>query len=238
MKQANMNILGVLTAIGVIASIQSSHAALYQSATTTIGGAPVDATAQITISGTSVKVVLTDKYADPVSVGSVLNGISFNVTGATGASGLTADSANTVDLTGASPVYGTASGATVASEFTLGNSGSVITLSSLGSTGPDYLIVGPAGYGSANGSLQNGAHNPFILETATFYFTLSGKASFSESDITSLTFLFGTSRDSSTSTLTNDIPVVPEPSTVVAGALLLLPLGVQAVRSLRNRKQQ
>lgn len=237
MMLSNTKVLTVLAGLGILASTQSSYAVLYQSSSTTVGGQPVDATAQITISGTTVKVVLTDKYADPASVGSVLNGISFNVSGATGVSGLTADSANTVDLSGASPVYGSVSGATVASEFTLSNVGSLITLSSLGSTGPDYLIIGPAGYDSANGSLQNGAHNPFILETATFYFTLSGKASFSESDITSLTFLFGTSTDSSTSTITNDIPVVPEPSTVIAGALLLVPLGVQAARSLRNRKQ-
>jgi len=32
------------------------------------------------------------------------------------------------------------------------------------------------------------------------------------------------------------IPPVPEPSTVIAGALMLVPLGVQAVRRLRNRK--
>jgi hypothetical protein len=30
---------------------------------------------------------------------------------------------------------------------------------------------------------------------------------------------------------------VPEPATVIAGALLLIPLGVQAARTLRNRKQ-
>ena len=34
---------------------------------------------------------------------------------------------------------------------------------------------------------------------------------------------------------TNDIPVVPEPSTVVAGALLLLPLGVASLRRLRKQ---
>lgn len=230
MKQ-NIIIKAILlgTAVGLLA--QSSYATVtYQSAFTTAGGAPVNATADITISGTSMTVKLTDLYADPVSVGSVLNGITINVTGATGASGLTADSATTVDLSGASPVYGAASGATVASEFTLSNAGSLITLSSLGSTGPDYLIIGPAGYGSANGSLQNGPHNPFIYGTATFYFTLSGANSFSENDLGNLTFLFGTSTDSSTSTHTS----VPEPSTVIAGALLLLPLGVSAIRVLRK----
>jgi len=236
MKFNSIKFFGIgLAAAGLLISTQSSHAVLYQSATTTVGGAPVNSTAEITISGTSVTVKLSDLLADPASVGSVLNGISFNLNGATGASGLTADGANTVNLQGASPVYGSISGATVASEFTLSNVGSQIILSSLGSTGPDYLIIGPAGYGSANGSLKNGPHNPFILETATFYFTLSGANSFSVNDISGLTFLFGTSTDSSTSR-TNDIPVVPEPSTVIAGALLLVPLGVQAVRRLRNRK--
>lgn len=216
-------------AVGLLT--QSSYATVtYQSALTTAGGAPVNATADITISGTSMTVKLTDLYANPASVGSVLNGIKISVTGATGASGLTADAANTVDLSSGSPVYGSATGATVASEFTLSSAGSLITLSSLGSTGPDYLIIGPAGYGAANGSIQSGPHNPFILGTATFYFNLSGANSFSENDLGDLTFLFGTSTDSSTSTHTS----VPEPSTVIAGALLLLPLGVSAMRVLRK----
>lgn len=216
-------------AVGMLA--QSSYATItYTSAGTTVGGAPVSATADISISGTTMTVKLTDLYADPASVGSVLNGITVNVAGATGAINLAANAANTVDLSSGSPVYGSATGATVASEFTLSSAGSAITLSSLGATGPDYLIIGPAGYGSANGSIQSGPHNPFILQTATFFFTLTGAGSFSESNLGALTFLFGTSSDSSTSTHTS----VPEPSTVVAGALLLLPLGFSAVRVLRK----
>ena len=220
--------------LGAIAALlaQSSYGTLtYQSSSTTALGNPVNATAAITISGTSMTVTLTDLLADPGSVASVLNGITVNVTGATGASGLTANAVNTVDLTSGSPVYGTATGATVASEFSLSHVGSAITLSSLGATGPDYLIIGPAGYGSANGSIQSGPHNPFILGTATFQFTLSGAGSFSESNLGNLTFLFGTSTDSSTSTKTSS---VPEPSTVLAGALLLVPLGVQTLRRMRK----
>lgn len=219
--------------LGALAALlaQSSYGTVtYTSSTTTVGGNPVSAKADITISGTSMTVTLTDLLADPVSVASILNGITINVAGATGASGLTANAANTVDLTSGSPVYGTATGATVASEFSLSNAGSVITLSSLGSTGPDYLIIGPAGYGSANGSIQSDPHNPFILGTATFFFNLTGAGSFSESSLGELTFLFGTGTDSSTSTHTS----VPEPSTVIAGALLLLPLGFSAIRVLRK----
>ena len=57
-----------------------------------------------------------------------------------------------------------------------------------------------------------------------------------ESGITGFTFLYGTGSDYGGTTRTN-ITSIPEPSTVVAGALLLLPLGVQAVRSIRSRKQ-
>jgi hypothetical protein len=51
-----------------------------------------------------------------------------------------------------------------------------------------------------------------------------------------VTFLYGTGSDYGGTTRTN-ITSVPEPTTVIAGALLLVPMGVQAVRSYRNRKQ-
>jgi hypothetical protein len=62
--------------------------------------------------------------------------------------------------------------------------------------------------------------------------TLSGSSPFSENDISGVTFLFGTGSDYGDS---NIIPV-PEPSTVVAGTLLLLPLGVSVARILRKQR--
>src|SRR5882757_6050138 len=104
-------------AVGLLT--QSSYATdTYTSATTTVGNNPVSAKADISISGTSMTVTLTDLLSNPASVASVLNGITINVAGATGTSGFTADAANTVDLSGANPVFGTASGTVVASEFT------------------------------------------------------------------------------------------------------------------------
>jgi len=237
MKNSKLKSLAMaIVGVGALAlTVQPANATVtYMSTATSVGGAPVSAKAEISISGTTMTVKLIDLLANPESVGSVLNGITINVAGATGASGLTADAANTVDLQGAAPVYGSISGATVASEFTLSNSGSVISLSSLGSTGPDYLIIGPAGYDAANGSLKNDPHNPFILETATFYFSLLGANSFSESNLGDLTFLFGTGTDYSRSTKITTS--VPEPATIVAGALLLLPLGVSAIRIMRKNR--
>lgn len=241
-------LLGAL--VGTMA--QSSFATtVFQSTLTSAGGAPVNATAAITISGTTMTVVLTDLQANPSGVASILNGIQVVVSGASGASGLTANNATIASIDGSgnyTPQSGF-SGATIASSYALSSASSTITLTALGGGQPKYLIIGPdangnftqgsgdAGYTAAGGSIAgNGPHNPFILGTETFQFLLSGKASFSEDDITGLTFLFGTSSDYGGTTRTN-ITSIPEPSTVVAGALLLLPLGVQAVRGLRNRKQ-
>jgi hypothetical protein len=222
-------LLGVT--VGLLA--QSSYGTISYG---TISGAAANCTADITISGTSLTIKLSNLTADPGGAANLLNGVRFNLAGVTGASGLTANAATLVTIASDnSYVTSAATGATIASEWTLSNVSSLITLSSLGSTGPDYLIIGPAGYAAANGSLAgNGPHNPFILGNETFQFNLSGANSFSESDITGLTFLFGTSTDSGPGR--EIVTVVPEPSTIVAGALLLLPFGISTFRILRKNR--
>jgi hypothetical protein len=235
MKTINIiKLPGLMIALGLLC--QTSYATLsFQSVTTSAGGAAVNATAAISISGSTMTVTLIDLQANPSSVGSLLNGVTINMSGVTGVSGLTADAATTVTVAGdGSFVTSSASGSTIASQWGVSGS-SAITLSAL-ATGPNYLIIGPPGYGGANSSIAgNGPHNPFISQQETFYFTLSGPGSFSENNISGLTFLFGTSSDygSGRQVLTS----VPEPSTIVAGALLLLPFGISTVRILRKNKQ-
>ena len=218
--------------VGLLA--QSSYGTVsFQSALTTVGGADVNATADISISGSTMTVTLTDLLANPESVANILNGIQINISSVTSVSGLTANNGTYVDIAGDKTyTTGSLSGATIAGAYAL-SGGSTITLTALGGGQPAYLIIGPAGYDAANGSIAgNDPHNPFILGSATFQFTLSGPGSFSENDISGVTFLFGTGSDYSTTTKT----AVPEPATVVAGALLLLPLGVSAVRILRRNR--
>jgi hypothetical protein len=47
---------------------------------------------------------------------------------------------------------------------------------------------------------------------------------------------FGTSFDLAIDNITFTATPVPEPSTYIAGALALLPFGLQGIRALRNRK--
>ncbi len=203
----------------------------------------MDATADVSISGTTVTVTLTDNLVDPRSVGNLLNGIQLDISGAHGASDLTAQSANTLSFSDSTtPVSGNAQGSAIASEYGL-SGGSIITLSAL-SSGPDYLIIGPGPYTDANGSItkvnkktRTNPHNPFIDGSVTFSFNLCGQQPFSESDVTGVNFLFGTSSpgcDTSPGTLT--YAPVPEPSTVIAAMLLLLPLGLGSAHILRKHK--
>ena len=235
--------VGVSTFLGVL--VPSSYATLtYQSSLVSNGGAAVDATAAITISGSTMTVTLTDLQANPGSVASVLNGIIINVSGVTGVLGLTADNAMTADIASNGSYTPTMIlGTEIAGSTGWSVSGSSsITLSALGSGQPQFLIIGPdynhnftqgagnPGYTGSNSSIDgNDPHNPFILGQETCYFSLSG-AGYSESTIQGVTFLFGTGTDCS------DVIPVPEPSTIVAGALLLLPLGVSAFRILRKER--
>jgi hypothetical protein len=73
--------------------------------------------------------------------------------------------------------------------------------------------------------ISNSQHQPLDQSTAVFILTYSGTIS----SISDVRFLYNTSTDSPEF-------LVPEPTTFIAGALLLLPFGASTVRILRNRK--
>lgn len=253
MKQDQKNKkLAVAVAGLLVIGISSSFASLtFTSPSTTVGGASVNATAVISISGNTMTVTLTDSQANPTDVGQLLNGIQFDLAGVTGVSGLTASDATTMDIQSSDGSYSPMStqGTSITSGGWNVSGASTITLTALGTANPQYLIIGPdansnftsgvndPGYSNANGSINNpnhlGPHNPFILGQETFQFNLAGTGPFSEGSITNFSFRFGTSDDYANGTPTP----VPEPSTVVAAALLLLPFGISTVRILRKRKQ-
>ena len=211
--------------------VPSTYATLtFPSVISSSGGAAVDATAAISISGSTMTVTLTDLQQNPGDVASVLNGIAIAISGATGASGFSASDATIATIAGdGSYTSSTATGATIVGSAGWSLSGtSTITLQALGGQSK-YLILGPdangnftggsgnAGYTGANSSIAGyGPHNPFILGNETFQFTLLG-TNITEASITGFTFGFGTSSDTGGGTIVRTS--VPEPTTVVAGAL-------------------
>jgi hypothetical protein len=99
------------------------------------------------------------------------------------------------------------------------------TLDVLGTqTAPTHTIIGPPGggntYSDANNSITgNGAHNPFLNQSATF--TITGTGLTADTTITGATFSFGTAPG-------NDVVgvvSVPEPSSLVLGLVGLSLIG-------------
>jgi hypothetical protein len=208
---------------------------------TTAQGNTGSAKATFSISGSTMTVTLTDLLQNPGGVANVLNGVTFSLAGVTGVSGFAAASVQIGTIAGDGS-YTPSTYTALASQWSL-SGGPTITLQAF--PNPDYLILGPdannnftsgsgdAGYTGANSSIAgNPSHNPFVLGSATFTFTLLGSG-YSESSITNVIFGFGTGTDSSGSSRTSS---VPEPSTIVAGALLLLPFGVSTLRVLRRKQ--
>lgn len=98
---------------------------------------------------------------------------------------------------------------------------------------PGTPYTGPAFSLQASGSLlQSYTLVPAGVNTVlTYYFTAISSA-------TTLTFMDLTGFDSNAGWIDNvDLVAVPEPASVIAAALLLLPFGASTFRILRNHKQ-
>lgn len=235
-KFKNLTILAIISAFAGLLTSSSYGSITFSFNGTSNQGSTENATATFSLSGNVLTVTLQNLLsgAQNHDAGNLLNGITFNLAGVSGVSGLTAADATKVTVAG-DKSYSTASvsGSTIASEWALSGA-STITLTALGGGQPKYLLIGAPSYSSENSSVAgNGPHNPFILESETFSFTLSGSG-YSEDDISNVIFRFGTESDSAAGT--KIAAAVPEPATIAAGALLLLPLGVSALRVFRKNK--
>ena len=97
---------------------------------------------------------------------------------------------------------------------------------------PAELIVGPNSNFSS-GQIKN--FNPYVDQTATF--TLSDSSFTANTTVTGVNFLFGTGPDGHLNGSVQPLtPSVPEPSTIFAGAMLLLPLGASTIRIIRKNR--
>ncbi len=205
------------------------------SGSTTSGGG-VDATATFTMSDGKVVVTLQNLFENPTAISQLISGISFDISGAHGGGSLiTMNSGYTSSIaSGGSYTPGTLDSL---NRWTASESGTTITEWALSGGTPSRLIIGPddAGgftgtgrYSDANPSIT-GNHNPSVLGSSTFTITIPGVTA--SSTLQNVYMQFGTTASANCVQL---VPV-PEPTTLIAGALLLLPFGLQGFRHSRNR---
>jgi hypothetical protein len=197
------------------------------------------AQATITTGTNTVTVQLTDLVVNPAAVTSNLSAFIFTL-GGPFASGSAPTSAYLTDSSSREVTIG-------GPDYTMGpevSPGWVVSLTHSTTkmdvlAGPDHAgpaetivgVPGPGGYTNANGSLTNGAHNPFLYETATWTLTEMGVTG--NTTVTGAIFQGGTTDGSNqfAGTLTSQInsglaAPAPEPSTIgmVASAVILLGL--------------
>ena len=187
---------------------------------------PVSATADFSLSGTTLTLTLTNLTPDMVSAGQLLTDLSFTLSNGSGVT-LTNQTGNLVNV-GAGGVVTPTGLTTLGWGFgsTGGNTFELCVICSGGVTSPvtpTEGLLGPTSadgkFDSANGSIDaNPGHLPFVLGTATFTFTVPSGVNVSD-----VTFSFGTVPGGNVST--------PEPSSV-----LLLGLGLVGLPLLMRRR--
>lgn len=102
--------------------------------------------------------------------------------------------------------------------------------------GPEYGLVPAANYRTEGGTydgLDNNNGRPVYQNSVMFLLTASD--GFTVDSISNVGFQYGTAL-AGTPGGEPYIPAVPEPATMLAGALLLLPFGASAIRIMRKNK--
>ncbi len=177
----------VLAATASASNVTSSTPA----GSTTSG--PVSASATFITGNGFVNIMLNDLQANPTDVAQLISGLTFTLSNPAATSGTLFSSVGTqitVNTGGTSSV-----GSTGAAGWGLNNNVSGgLQLDALGFVGPKGLIIGGPGagglYSAGNGSITNGAHNPFELGSVQFIVDITGVTT--ATTVTSATFAFGT----------------------------------------------
>jgi hypothetical protein len=207
--------LGVLLT-GLIAA-SAAYADVFSFITPTgsmTGGGPVNAAATVVTGTGTVTITLSDLLANPTDVAQLISGLDIVLSNGATTGTLASQSGQQIDIAG-NGTFSVVSGNPTGWQLN-SNVGGGIQISALGGGPPDDLIVGPAGpggtYSAANSSIAgNSSHNPFINQTGTFVLDVSGVTGTTQ--ITSATFLFGTTAGANT-------VGAPEPSSLLS--LLML----------------
>lgn len=231
-----------LSAAALFAATQSHASVTYETpAGAQNAGVSVAGEATFSLVGDVLTIQLTSLLANPTSDGQLLSGVEFNITSGGSASLDTSSGITTTIASGGA--YTPSSTAQSLPKWSLGGSSGAYNLTAFGGGSPYDVIIGPdsqggfsgAGkYSNANPSIYN--HQPIVLGTATFTVTVDGLSSLSQLDDVQLEF--GTVSGAwIPGNKVNTPNPVPEPTTIMAGLLMLVPLSIQLVRKVREQKQ-
>jgi hypothetical protein len=193
----------------------------------TVSGGPVSSSATFTPGNGTLTIEIDDLFANPTSAGQLVSDLQFNLRTADITATLTSSSAQEITIAG-----GVGSvGPTVSTGWGFGSyqSGYIVCvicpggLSQPPTAQPSETIIGPGPYTNANGSINNnGPHNPFLNQSATFTITAPGITD--STTVSDVVFSFGTP-------FGNTVPGIPTPE---PGTTALIGAGLVAVFLVRR----
>jgi len=226
---------GALSGLALLApALASGQVYTTPGGSTTTGGS-VNAEADFTISNGQIVLTLKNLLQNPTADSQLLNGLSFNIGGATGSGALTTTNSGEISTISSGGAY-TAGVSDALTRWDATETATSVALTTLSGGTPNRLIIGPDSkgnldptlggkYTNANPSITNN-HNPSVLGSATFTIDIPGITQ--NSKLSNVVFDFGTQAGSNTVTATN----VPEPGTLA----MFGSLGLTGTILLRRRR--